>query len=319
MEKNIMENRNIFWGVLLVTIGALFILDNMDILNFSFSALFDLWPLLLVGWGISILPTKPIYKTIASLAIAVFALSYAATSDKSFWWENNIWEKLENADIHVNRDDYQSDEETFYTFKFDEDMDTTITEVKLVMDVAAGKFRIDEPELDHLISFDAYSNIGPYNSNMVTNGSQAEIFISMDGATIKKGTNRNRATIKLNPDVNWDLNFDIGAADFRGDFREFKISNIDIDGGASSVRIKIGDLLKQITVKIDAAAASIKLDIPRSAACRVKSDSFLVDLDLENFTKGEDGYYISDNYNESEQIIEIEINAAISQLEINRY
>jgi uncharacterized integral membrane protein len=46
-----MENRNIFWGVLLVAIGGLFILDNVDLINFSFSALISLWPLLLIAWG----------------------------------------------------------------------------------------------------------------------------------------------------------------------------------------------------------------------------------------------------------------------------
>lgn len=320
-----MENRNVFWGVLLVAIGGLFILNNMDLLDFSFRALVGLWPLLLVGWGISILPVKSIYKTTASIVIILAALVYASTSDKDFWWENNNFKAFKHGNVHFDTSDDADDsddsnrDETYYTFEFDEEMDSNITEAKLEMDVAAGKFRIDDTVNDHLIAFDAYSNIGPYNSNMVTNGERAEIFISMEDAIIKNGTNRNRATIKLNPDVVWDLNFNIGAADFRGDFRKFKVANIDIDGGASSIKIKIGELQKATHIKMDAAAASIKIDIPENAGCKIDSDSFLVDLDLDGFSKNSDGDYVSGNFKDSEQKIYIEIDAAISHLVVRRY
>jgi len=318
-----MENRNVFWGVLLVAIGGLFILNNMDILDFSFKALIGLWPLLLVGWGISILPLKSVYKTTASIVIIIAALVYASTSDRDFWWENHNFKSFKHGNIHFNTsdDDEENSEkdETYYSFEFDEEMDSNITEAKLEMDVAAGKFRIDESVNEHLIAFDAYSNIGPYNSNMVTNDNKAEIFISMEDAIIKNGTNRNRATIKLNPDVVWDLNFDIGAADFRGDFRKFKVANIDIDGGASSIKIKLGELQKETYINIDAAATSMKIDIPEKAGCKIESKSFLVDLNIDGFNKNPDGEYVSENYDESEQKIYIEIDAAISHLEVRRY
>lgn len=283
-----MENRNVFWGVLLVAIGALFVLDNMDLINFSFSALVSLWPLLLVIWGISILPVKAAYKTVGGLLIAVFALVYSSSSDKTFWWEDHVINNLDK-NIHVKFDhdeDEEGDgEETYYTFKLNEEADSNIEEARLVMDIAAGKFRIDEATTEHIIDFDAYSNIGPYTSNMVTNGNIADIHIELEDAFIKNGTNRNRASVKLNPNIIWDINMNVGAADFRGDFRQFKVKKIDVDGGASSIKIKIGDLQKETQLKLDAGAASIKISIPENAGCKVDSDSFLVDLDLDGFTK----------------------------------
>lgn len=318
-----MENRNIFWGVLLVAVGGLFILDNMDLINFSFSALVGLWPLLLVVWGISILPMKPVYKTVGGLLIAVFALVYASTSDKTFWWQDHIIDKFDK-NVHMNYgnddDDYDTDEDdTYYTFKFDEDSTSNITQAKLNMDIAAGKFRIDEATDDHIIDFDAYSNIGPYTSNMVMNGNSAEINIDLEDGVIRNGTNRNRASIKLNPKVEWDLDLDIGAADFRADFRKFRLTKLDIDGGASAIKVKIGDLQEDTFIKIDAGAASIRFDIPREAGCLIESESFLVDMDLDNFQKNEDGDYVTSNYKESKQKIRIDIDAAISKLKVDRY
>lgn len=316
-----MENRNVFWGVLLVAVGALFIFDNMDLIDFSFSALISLWPVLLVLWGISILPVKAVYKTVGALLIAVFALVYASTSDKTFWWEGDIMRNLDK-NVHMNFDhdgDEIDEEETYYTFTFDEEEDAQIQEANLVMDVAAGKFRIDDTTTEHIIDFDAYSNIGPYTSNMVTNGNTADIQIGLEDAFIKNGTNRNRASVKLNPNIIWDINMDVGAADLRADLRKFKVRNIDIDGGASSINLKIGELLKEMHLKLDAGAASIKISIPENAGCKIDSESFLVDLDLEGFVKNEEGDHVTANFEDSEQKIYIEVDAAISQLTVTRY
>lgn len=46
--------RNVFWGVVLVTIGFLFLLDNLGIADFG-SMVHDFWPLILIVWGISVL------------------------------------------------------------------------------------------------------------------------------------------------------------------------------------------------------------------------------------------------------------------------
>lgn len=315
-----MENKNIIWGILLVAIGALFIFDNMDLIDFSFSALVGLWPLLLVVWGISILPVKSVYKTVAGIAIAVFALTYASTSDKTFWWEDHVIQNIDK-NIHFNHDSDEAtvDEETFYTFQFDEEMDSDITNAKLTMDVAAGKFRIEGSTEEHIIDFEAYSNFGPYTSNMVSNGNHADINIGFDDAVIKSGTNRNRANVKLNPKVDWDLKLNIGAADFRGDFREFKVSKIDLDGGASAIRIKLGELQKSTKIKLEAGAASIRIDIPQNAGCKINTDSFLVDKDFEGFEKTASGEYVSHNYDDSDQKIYIDMDAAISQLTVRRY
>lgn len=315
-----MENRNVFWGALLVAIGALFILDNMDIINFSFSAFVSLWPLLLVAWGVSILPMKGNLKTVISLALVVFAFIYASKSDRSYW-EDRVRDEFDR-NIHIRSGDHDEDEdkeETYYTFQFDEDMDANITNAQLTMDVAAGKFRIDGTTDEHIIDFEAYSNLGPYTSNMVTNGDHADIQIGFDEAIIHGGNNRNRANVKLNPKVEWDLQLNVGAADFRGDFREVKMNSIDLDGGASAIRIKLGDLQKKTNIKLDAGAASIKIDIPKNAGCKISTDSFLVDKDFDGFKKIESGEYISYNYDESEQKIYIDLDAAISQLTVRRY
>jgi len=46
--------RNLFWGFVLIAFGILFLLDNLGYADFS-EIIHNLWPLLLVLWGLSIL------------------------------------------------------------------------------------------------------------------------------------------------------------------------------------------------------------------------------------------------------------------------
>lgn len=49
--------RNIFWGIILIILGMLFLLDNMDVVDFGY-VVRTYWPALLILWGISILMKK---------------------------------------------------------------------------------------------------------------------------------------------------------------------------------------------------------------------------------------------------------------------
>jgi predicted membrane protein len=49
--------RNLFWGMVLILLGLLFLLDNMGIANFS-DVIRMYWPVILILWGISALFRK---------------------------------------------------------------------------------------------------------------------------------------------------------------------------------------------------------------------------------------------------------------------
>lgn len=46
--------RNVFWGIILIIFGVLFLLDNMDVIDFG-EAIRTFWPVLLILWGLNIL------------------------------------------------------------------------------------------------------------------------------------------------------------------------------------------------------------------------------------------------------------------------
>jgi hypothetical protein len=312
-----MNNKNVFWGIILVVIGVLFILSNLGVFDFSFRALFDMWPALLVIWGISMLPIKGGLKTTLSVITVLFAVFVASTRDYSGHWSNQIGPRVHMGNF--NLDDFEDDEnysDENYTFLFTEDYDESVKTAVLNMDIAAGKFTIEEAT-DFLIDFEAENNLGQYEKEIMKNGSTTEIYVRLEDGKLRSGSNKNRAFISLNTQPTWEMKLDIGAAEFVADLRAFKVGNVEIDGGASAIKIKIGDKQEETNIDIESGASSVKIYIPESAACEVLSNTVLSDLDLDGFIKDGKTYRTS-NFEEAKQKIYIELDAAISSLNVIR-
>lgn len=312
-----MNNKNVFWGIILVVVGALFIFSNLGFFDFSFRAIFDMWPALLVLWGISMLPIKGGLKTTLSVATVLLTVFVATTRDYSGHWSNNFGPR-----VHMGNFDWQDfeDDENFsddvYSFAFTEDYNESIEVAVLNMDIAAGKFRI-EGITDFLIDFEAESTIGQYDKEIMKNGSTTEIYVRLKDGRFRSGKNRNRAYIMLNNQPTWEMKLDVGAADFMADLRDFKISRVEIDGGASAIKLKIGDKQEETSIDIESGASAVKIYIPESAACEVISNTVLSNLDLDGFIK--DGKtYRTPNFEEAKQKIYIELDAAISAVNVIR-
>src|SRR5690606_22468461 len=74
-----MNNRRISWGLIVLFIGLVLLLTNLDYIEFNWLAVFSLWPVLLILLGLSfMLPYKPegkyimIIATVATLALFAY-------------------------------------------------------------------------------------------------------------------------------------------------------------------------------------------------------------------------------------------------------
>jgi hypothetical protein len=100
---------------------------------------------------------------------------------------------------------------------------------------------------------------------------------------------------------------------------QFKISDLKIDGGASSINVTIGNLNPECRLKINSGASSIHIRIPEEFACEVNTSTVLSSRELTGFNKVGDGTYVTPGYSSSEKNIVIDVDAAVSSLNIERY
>ncbi len=315
-----MKYGNIFWGVILITLGVLFAMRNLDIFFFSWGSILRLWPLVFVFWGIAILPVKSMVKlllTVVTVAVAVLILA-SNPGDRHYWdfWLHDRYNYEKEYDRDEDRDrheDYSSYKKHIY-----EDYTRNIEYATLNIDAAAGDFDLSGIT-SRLFEFETEGNAGPYN--VVTSDVEDDkVIIEFTQKRFRGKKNlKNTVELKLNDNPVWKFNIDVGAANFEMDLSPFKVKDIDIDQGASAIELKLGEKYPKTHVNIDAGVSGIEIKVPKESACEVRTQTILSGKDFDGFVKLRKGLFQTPNFSDSANQIIIEIDAAVSGITVDRY
>jgi hypothetical protein len=318
-----MKSGNLFWGITLVTIGGLFILRNLGLMHFNWYAISQLWPVLIIIFGISILPIKTVVRVFLSVLVVVGSLVFLSNSNYHsyhpsgpFWfWKGDDfrfhWKDQEEAEEYQN--DQNWDNQLLY-----ENYNQDIQYAVLDMDAVAGVFSVRESS-EYLFKFDRSGNIGRYYLQSDNAGSAVVLKLRMD-SDIRSGTNmRNEVELSLHPEPEWDFKIDAGASKIDFDLEPFKVNRININGGATSINLKLGDKAAKTDLKIDSGASSVTILIPKESGCQVRTNTILTGKTLTDFNKIDNKSYQTENFQSAGNKIYIHVDAAVSGLKVERY
>jgi hypothetical protein len=308
-----MSYRKIFWGLLLVMIGVLFILKNTGVLFFSWFTIWHLWPVILILWGISIIPVKDWIKLLLSLLtviITFFAMQQYGPKDNHKW--NFEWNDRNN------RDDNDDDSITTYNNVMSEDYDSITKYAELKLNIGVGNFKINDTT-GRLIEVRHDNSNANYSMTAKADDSLTVIDLSLEKGEFNNGNIRNNVALKLNPNPIWDLDLNVGAAEVDFDLSGFKTRNLKIQGGASDIDLKLGAVLPLTVVKLEAGAASITIRVPETAGCEIISNTFMSSKDFKGFTKIGKQQYQTPNYASSTNKINIDLQAGVARVDVVRY
>jgi len=308
-----MSYKKIFWGIVLIMIGILFILKNAGIVFISWHMVWSLWPVLIILWGISVIPVKDWIKLVASFVIIIagFLLVQRDPDTENFSWRfdrNHNWNGEWNDNDSDSTDNQQSLSEVY---------NDSIRLAKLNFEVAAGKFLIRD-STPMLIDLERKGTSGAYT---MTSRDEDSVRI-LDLQFEQKGSVhhfQNDVNLKLNAKPVWDLDLSIGAASIDFDLTQFKVKKMKVEGGASSILLKMGDLAPRSDIEIDAGASSITIKVPATSGCEVITNTFLSSRDLKGFTKVEDHHYQTPGFIKSQKKIYISLEAGITSIDVIRY
>ena len=307
-----MSYKKIFWGIVLITIGILIMLKNLDLIWFSWHSLWALWPVLLILWGVSVLPVKDYIKLIISFVAVAVGIAVVSTQPDintfGFRWhrQNHDWQIKYDNDSVLDADE-----------NYSEPFDKSIKEGTLYLDAAAGQFSLGD-STDNLYKFEKSGDNTHYQTSVEKDSNSAIIRLKLKEGTINAG-HGTRSYIKLNVNPTWNINFNVGGADMQMDLSKYKVRSVNLDGGASSIYLKIGDLKEDQKIKISAGVSSIHLLIPKSRACEVKTNTVLSSRELSGFNRIERHLYRTSNFNTAKIKSYIDIDAAVSSLNIEKY
>jgi hypothetical protein len=318
-----MKKGNIFWGIVLVTIGVIFALRNFDIFFFNWHGIFRLWPLIFVFWGIAILPVKSVIKlilTVITIVLAIVILAkYPGSRYHWFEWRPDRYSYEYDYDDDRDEEEYEKYKEYPWEEQYiDEDYDSNTKSARLNIEAVAGRFYIKDT-CSKLFEFKSEGDIGPYNVLTMQGDKMTTIDIEHKHRITRRGDFTNKVWLSLNPDPLWKFTVDVGAANLEMDLTPFKVEKIDIDGGAAKIEIKLGDRYNKSRVVIDAGASAIEILVPFESAVELQTSTILSSRKIEGFDKIKSGLYQTPNFSDSANQIFIEVDAAVSGLKVERY
>ncbi|MCB2207707.1 MAG: hypothetical protein KQH67_05375 [Bacteroidetes bacterium] len=308
-----MKFRNIFWGVILIVVGVLFILQNLHVVDFEWVRLWRLWPVLLVLWGISILPANNWIKS--GLLVVVLGGSLYFMLDQTIDWRSD---RVYIGDYNY---DYEYDDsKTVINQDFDIPYEDSLSMAYLDFEAAAGSFYLNDTT-NQLLSFTKKGKGGKFTYAVKRSEEKASIYIEREDGDLRFNDDNKSAKIKLalNPEPVWDVNLDVGAAKLDFDLSKFKVKKLDLDGGAASFEIKLGDRYEKSYVNIDAGASEIIIKVPAASGCDLNLSTVLSGRTISGFEKVDHGHYRTDNFDSAQNKIYITVDAAVSSYTITRY
>ncbi|PRD52587.1 LiaI-LiaF-like domain-containing protein [Sphingobacterium gobiense] len=308
-----MENK-ITSGIWFVFIGMVLLLHNLDVIHFNFWATIKYWPLLIIIVGINLIAQNKTFGNYIKIGCNVLFLGWifyvGLTAPKTDWSE-----QLFNGK-NISMDNINDDEPLLNAVHAP--LDPTVKESTLEFNGGAGKFELQVEEGSNLVSARAKTDDMGLNIKTTQEADKQTVVINAKPGTSKNKTNT--VLIGLNPQVDWHLILNYGAANFKGDLSSLRFKTLEVNTGASTMDLTLGEPTIGIS-KIDVAtgASKIYFRVPKDAAIKVEYTSILSKNSFEGFETNESGIAKTANYENAENKFDIQLEGAANNFTLTRY
>jgi hypothetical protein len=347
-------------GLAIILVGAILLLNNLNILEWSvWYNIFKLWPLLLVSLGISLIfrrrlswlaPLVILLGIIIGIGAGYMGIDLSlegtistevitlqreielvpvtkkveqkAEEDVSETKEviaETDTEILDEEDKEITTDEAET-EETAEEEIEETEMLPNVQKANLHLSYDVGVFNLEFPTpliYQCQVSY-RYPYFKPIEEYSVSE-QVANIHIYHDSLSSSDNHFRNpknQVDLKLNKNIIYDILIETGATTINYDLSNFKVKQFSVKSGASDIQIIAPQYSGDIN--INSGVSKIDISIPKNVGAIISLDTGLSTKDFgKEFKKEEGNKYISENYNNSEYKVNINIDSGLSQISIH--
>lgn len=295
-----MKNKRVIFGFLLIILGGIWILGNLDIIDLNIgyiiSGLMDLWPLILVVIGINIIVKNKGVKLAVWILFIVIIIVY------SFF----IGDNYNNSTVNEA-----------YSIK----MEDNIEKGELDIDVGATRFEVKSGSDD----FTTISSNYRLDHETKTEGSTQYIDISNDNTSyffnFFEKNEGSFVELDINESIPWEVEVDCGAVDGELNLEEIDIERLDLDVGAGNIEVTLGEKSDFTNINIDSGVSKIVLNIPKESGIRVKLYGGLNSTNLKELEliEEKEDFLVSKNFDDASTKYDINIDMGLGDFKINYY
>lgn len=305
-------------GIFIVVLGLLFLLNNMGIIShFNWRLLFQFWPVFIILIGLNlILRNTPLWWITSIIIILVIIYLFIANDGNTYY--HNKYRHNFNRDFRSQF--YNEDGEEIYHSQLE--MEQDIDNLKLEINFSSGRLFLGSLEDDYLYELNSlyWKNPPQLNYSINEDGKTANLKIKQDnGISWFNISGKNKWKLNITPFLSLFININVGAGDFNFDLEDLKIEELIVNSGAGNLEIGFGNYARLL--KVNSAAAKIKLKIPENKAVSIKTSGLISNNNFTNrgLIKKGDNTYQSANFNSKVDKMIIEINAPASNISLDFY
>ncbi|MHB1652257.1 MAG: LiaI-LiaF-like domain-containing protein [Desulfitobacteriaceae bacterium] len=302
-------------GLLLISIGIVFLLINFGILSwgFWFSAV-DLWPLLLILLGIGLLFSKRVPFSAVLLVFLLILVGYSMTfGERStpFWYGPGRYIP------------FYSSAQSGGQFPVDVKLPNGVTKAQVNMNLGGAKVDI------HPLSGDDKAKQlvqGSYQWESAFVSDKPTLNVRQSGDTMQVMLSSGRRPgIKDNLDlglsnrVKYSFKIDAGAVDGNLDFSEIPVEDLTLNTGASKFRLVFGDTGTTLNAKVSSGASDITLAVPENVGLRVHMSGVVSNTDFMGtglFLDNKD--WVSSGYDQARSKVSLDVSMAAGSVHLER-
>ena len=258
--------RGLFWPLLLITIGLVFLLVNFGFIpGVTALSLLNLWPLLLVLAGVDIAIGRRWPLAALGIDVAVIALGLALLATQPTFVGGPFFVIGDGAggesDVSVARQGVSS--------------------LSLDLNGGAGRFRVSGGSSTLVDAHSANEDLRLRRSDIDKAGTHASVRIDQSG-TRQVGSTTIDVEARIASDVDTALSVDGGAGEFVVDLREVKLTSADINVGAAQLTLTLPKPTSAVTIDVNAGASSIIIEVPDGVEAQVSTKGALLTLRSSN-------------------------------------
>ena len=333
-----MNNKsNIFWGIVLIVVGFLFLGTNLDWfhLDWSFRQIARFWPLMLIAAGAAAFfnHKKSVYNATSALLIA-FAIPlglYTCIEDGVSDFKDEVSDgfniDIDDFDDDNHNDSYSKNDTTSGDRNkqyFAVEMTPDLKEATLNLKGGVAEFDLEESNNRLFEATTLLQYKGGYTLEEEKTADAKVIDFSMKDKKNNNfhfdGDNKgNDIMLKLSTAPIWTIDMGIGAGEVDFDLSNYNVKKLNLETGAASIDIKFGDKQDNIAVDVKSGVAEVKIQVPESVGCEIRMDGALNAKDFDDFEKVRDGVWQTKGYDKAAKKINLNVESGLSSLKVSRY
>jgi len=329
-----MRNDRIIPGLILVMLGALFLLHNYGLIHFHWMNFVYLWPIFIIIGGVNLIFAHNRSPWATALKIGVVVLGFGLLVFGNFEGRGVWWSRFNHGHWSINDDSDDDDGDTDTVRNrgdivkiegnstFNQPYTADAHTVQLNVSGGATTYTLNDTT-SQLFSANTKEFKGRYEFSHRKEGDSLYVldFNMKENQHFNFGKNHksNEAILKLNPNPVWDVNVDAGAAETNFDLSKFKVRKVRLEGGAATFNLKMGQPVVFTKIEVETGMADVNISIPKNVACRITKDTGLSSSNFEGFTKKDDDSYETPGYATAKNKMQISIDAGLSSFRVSRY